>query len=160
MRWAGPDVGGGFQASDWLRDGGDRDYRSSSTTGQITSAGRDGRFGTSDDLVMPADPLRVSGDLAVAVTADSALIHGNTVLLNNDKVRVLAYYSASGVDTSVELVWSNDAFHTPTAQPLPLGLHAIQAVGQDAGGNGDYSGLTTVVTAPLCGASGHVDLYD
>ena len=87
-------------------------------------------------------------------------VNGGAVVGYNDKVRVLAYYSASGVDTSVELVWSNDAFHTPTAQPLPLGLHAIQAVGQDAGGNGDYSGLTTVVTAPLCGASGHVDLYD
>jgi len=159
MGWAGPYVAGGFQGGDWLRDGWNRAYQFSSATGQITSAGRDGSYGTGDDLVMSADAMRVSGDLAVTVAADSALVPGNAVVLDGDKVRVYAYYSLSGVETSVELTWSSYAFHTSGSAPIPLGFHAIQAVGQDDGSGGDYSGRTTVVTAPLYGASAHVDLY-
>ena len=159
MGWAGPYVTGGFQGGDWLRDGWNRAYQFSSSTGQITSAGRDGSYGTGDDLVMPGNAIRVGGDLAVTVTADSALVPGNSVVLDDNKVRVYAYYAVSGVETSVELTWSSYAFHTPGSAAIPLGLHAIQAVGQDDGSGGDYSARTTVVTAPLYGASAHVDLY-
>jgi general secretion pathway protein G len=157
--WSGPYVAGGFQGGDWLRDGWNHDYQFSSTTGQITSAGRDGSFSSADDLVMPAAAIRVTGTLSVMVQADSALVPGNTVVLDGGTARVYAYYSSNGSESSVELEWSGQAFQIPVGQPLPLGLHAVRVVGQDGGSKGDYSGRQVVITAPLYGASSHVAAY-
>jgi prepilin-type N-terminal cleavage/methylation domain-containing protein len=159
MGWAGPYVTGQLQGADWLRDGWDRPYQFGSATGQITSAGRDGAFGTGDDLALPDAPIQYLCQLSATVRADDALAPGTTIPLDATTVRVFVYYPVEGVETSLEMAWSGAAFAAPGGQLIPLGLRAVRAVGQDGGVLGDYSGREVVVAAALRAAHIHVALY-
>jgi prepilin-type N-terminal cleavage/methylation domain-containing protein len=149
MGWAGPYVTGALQGNDWLRDGWDRPYQFVSASGQVTSAGRDGNFGTEDDLVMPDDPIEAQGRLSMIVRADDALAPGTTVTLDDNTARVYVYYPVDGVETALEMVWSGATFETHGGQLIPLGLRAVRAIGQDGGALGDYTGREAVVTVAL-----------
>ncbi|RMF85221.1 MAG: prepilin-type N-terminal cleavage/methylation domain-containing protein, partial [Nitrospirae bacterium] len=163
MGWNGPYLSGGFSDESWLTDAWGHPYTYDPTTGEVTSAGRDGATGTADDLVLPESPITTSRPLAVVVEADSALAPGNAVTLDGDTAQVFAYYADAGSQASMELVWSDHAFRTPAGSELPIGVHAIRVVGLDGGAKGDYSGreavTTTLSTAaavylPATGSSG------
>jgi len=148
MGWEGPYVVGGFADGSWLTDAWGHTYTYNSTTGQITSPGRDGQISTGDDIVLPATPIPTGHPYSVVVTADSAQAPGNTVTLDATTAQVYAYYANGGNEASVQLTWSNHAFHTLTGGDLPVGVHAIRVVGLDGGAAGDYSGREAV-TATL-----------
>ncbi len=147
MGWQGPYVTGGFADGSWLTDGWGHAYSYNATTGQITSAGRDGVVGTGDDITLPESAILTSRPYAVVVQADSALAPGNVVTLDATTARVYAYYSSGGSEASVELAWSDHAFRTPTGSDLPVGVHAIRVVGLNGGAAGDYSGREVITTA-------------
>jgi type II secretory pathway pseudopilin PulG len=159
MGWAGPYISVGVEGGDWRRDGWDRPYQFSSTTGQITSAGRDGSFATDDDLVLPDEPIQYTGWMSATVRADDALAPGTTTALDATTARAYGYYPADGVETELELVWTGAAFASPGGQEIPMGVRAIRVIGQDGGGLGDYSGRETVVTTALQAANVAVEIY-
>jgi len=159
MGWGGPYISASVAGGDWRHDGWDRPYQFSSTTGQITSAGRDGRFATDDDLVLPDEPIEYVGSMSAIVRADDALVPGTTTALTATTARVYAYYPVDGVETVLELVWTGAAFVPPGGQAIPMGARAIRVVGQDGGGLGDYSGRETVVTTDLLAANVTSEVY-
>ncbi|PIW83237.1 MAG: hypothetical protein COZ96_04445 [Nitrospirae bacterium CG_4_8_14_3_um_filter_70_85] len=150
MGWQGPYLVGGFADGSGLTDGWGHNYRYNRTTGQITSGGRDGRIGTGDDLTLPQTPIPTRRPYSVVVQANSALVPGNTVTLDNTTAQVYAYYANGGNERSVRLAWANHAFRTPSGRDLPLGVHALRVVGRNGGSAGDYSGreVVTTTTAP------------
>ena len=101
--WSGPYIVGGFHGSEWVRDGWNQDYQFSSTTGQITSAGRHGAFGTSDDLELPDRPMPIHGPLSITVPVDDALAPGTTITRDDTTAKVDVYFVADGVETALKL---------------------------------------------------------
>lgn len=146
MGWAGPYLVGGFTDGSWLTDAWGRNYIYNASTGQLTSAGRDGARGTRDDITLPETAIPTHRPYSVVVEADSALAPGHPVTLDDETARVYAYYANSGREASVTLTWSDHAFRTPTGRDLPIGVHAIRVVGRDGGSTGDYSGREGVTT--------------
>jgi len=146
MGWEGPYLVGGFADGSWLTDAWGHNYTYNAATGQVTSPGRDGQTGTSDDITLPETAISTHRPFSVVVEADSAVDPGHAITLDEDEARVYAYYSNGGSEASLELSWSDHAFRTPTGSDLPLGVHAIRVVGLDAGSHGDYSGREVVTT--------------
>jgi len=146
MGWEGPYLVGGFADGSWLTDGWGRNYTYNAATGRLTSPGRDGQTGTTDDISLPETAIPTHRPYSVVVEADSALAPGNAVTLDATTARVYAYYANGGNEASVQLAWSGHAFRTPSGSDLPVGVHAIRVVGLDGGGAGDYSGREVVTT--------------
>ena len=147
MGWAGPYVSADVTGGDWRRDAWNHAYRFSSTTGQLTSAGRDGTFGTADDLVMPDQALQYQGDLTVTVRADDAHSPGTTTTLTGATARVEVYYPVNGVETVADLTWNGAVFAWPGGLLFPAGTRAVHVIGLNGGSAGDYTGRETVITA-------------
>jgi type II secretory pathway pseudopilin PulG len=108
--------------------------------GKSPVAGRNGSYGTGDDLTLPDRPIQTQGELAVTARADHAVVPGTTITLDDRTVRVYVDYPVAGVETSLEMVSPGAAFGTPGRQPIPVGLRAVRAVGKDGGGLGDCTG--------------------
>jgi type II secretory pathway pseudopilin PulG len=117
MGWQGPYVNAGDSSGDMLTDAFGRPYRGAQN-GQVRSAGPDGIFETSDDVVYPPSPPVAAGRLMVTVKRMSA--EDASYTLDPAGYTVRLYYSNNGREAFVD-----DALPPFVFENVPQGVHAV-----------------------------------
>ena len=141
--WRGPYVNSGTSADDYLNDAFGHAYTGASS-GQVRSAGPDGVFNTSDDIVYPTVAPTITGTVNVTVkTLDSK----NRTVVDPTGYSVELYFASDGVEATL-----TDAASPYSFTNVPIGLHAVRVIKN----NGTIVAEDTVVVRPTGTAAAEI----
>jgi prepilin-type N-terminal cleavage/methylation domain-containing protein len=122
MGWKGPYINTGDAKDDYLVDAYGRAY-TGAETGQIRSAGPDGEFGTTDDIVYPPNPPSVYGRLQVTIKRMAAEDNMSWTVDPTPSYVVRLYYTDNGAQAYLE-----DRFPPFVFENVTQGVHAMQVI--------------------------------
>jgi len=148
--WNGPYVNAGRDADDYRTDPWGNAYDVGvAGVGQLRSAGPDGVYDTSDDILVPPNPVNIYGSVLVSISG----VSDSVVTTNPDGCTVTLQYAADGIVSSVI-----DETVPYSFSDVHRGLHAIQVRCLRLDGAGETE-QSTVLAVRGGGAQQVVEVY-